>query len=292
MKQGIASYLKHGGGRALWLVGLLLCAPQALAGAWTQPRGQGYYKLEGRFLRAGQLYGPGGEKFDIPTLGDYVLSLYGEYGTTRRVTLVVYLPILERITLNEVVSRQTGSTLAGGDVESGFADPEVGLRVGLVQGGPTVVSAGVSLGIPAGNDQQGSGLLTGDGEFNQLLSLQAGHSFSRLPLYVSGEVGLNSRTGGFSDEFRYAAEVGYTLGRRLTLIGRVRGVDSLENGDDAVTGGTSGLFANNQEYLIYGSEIAFMFSDSFGISAKGEEIIRGRNIVAAPAYSIGLFLKH
>jgi len=51
------------------------------------------------------------------------------------------------------------------------------VRVGLLRGGSTVISAGLKSGLPLGDDAQENGLLTGDGEFNQILSLQLGQSF-------------------------------------------------------------------------------------------------------------------
>ena len=59
------------------------------------------------------------------------------------------------------------------------------------------------LGLPIGDDTQTNGLLTGDGELNQLLALEAGHSFYPRPIYFTGEMGVNNRMNGYSDEFHY-----------------------------------------------------------------------------------------
>ena len=268
----------------------LLGSSPAIAGAWTQEKRHGYYKLEGRALVADELYTPVGTRIDIPTLGDYTTSLYGEYGLGRRVTLLGYAPF-KRLTLDELESSQTGQTISAGDSETGVGDWDLGVRIGLVQNRPFVLSLGVTLGLPLGNEDQQSGLLTGDGEFNQLVSVQAGVGFRRTPLYLSGLIGLNNRTGGYSDEFHYAGEIGFRFSRAFSAALRARGVESRQNGDDAFSGGGSGLFANNQEYLVYGPELTWHFNDSFGISAAYEAITRGRNVLSAPAYSLGLFLK-
>jgi hypothetical protein len=135
------------------------------------------------------------------------------------------------------------------------------------------------------------GLYIGDGEFNQLLKLQLGISFYPLPIYFSGEAGFNNRSNGYSDEFHYLAEVGYIFKNKLLLVFRTRGVESLKNENDPTVGDSFGLFANNQRYLTYGPEISYWFYPAFGISAGVEGATRGENVLSAPAFSFGIFLK-
>lgn len=165
------------------------------------------------------------------------------------------------------------------------------MRLGLLRGGPTVISAGFKFGLPIGDNTQANGLLTGDGEFNQILSLQLGHSFYPAPIYFTSEAGVNNRTNGYSDEFRYEAEVGYTFGKRLTVNFKINGVESFQNGDDEVKGGMGGLFANNQEYLAYGSGMFYNFYKNIGVNARAAFASRGQNVLARPQFFFGVFLK-
>ena len=268
----------------------LLIVPQANAGPWPQKRSHGYYKLGFGFVQANRFYELGGNLIDIPTLSDYTVSFYGEYGFSDRITGIAYLPLMQRITLNRQVGRITGAEIFPGAENTGVADADVGVRVGLLQKGNTVVSTTLMLGIPLGDDQHENGLFTGDGEFNQHLSLGVGHSFYPTPAYIAVEAGYNNRTQGFSDEFRFNAEAGYTIQQKLTLIGRLRGLESLDNGDDSVMGGMGGLSANNQSYLTFGFEAAYSFTNRLGISVSVEGATRGQNILSAPAYSTGLYL--
>jgi len=267
---------------------LALASSPVYAGAWVQPRGRGYYKLESRVVRADTLYTREGDRVAIPTVGEYTISLYAEYGLSGRVTGLAYVPG-KRLTLNAVESRSSGSPLADGDSTGGLADLDVGIRLAIRKDRPTVVSAGLLLGLPTGDEERDSGLLTGDGEFNQALSLQAGRSFYPRPLYVSGEAGFNHRTEGYSDELRYLVEVGGTIRDRLTLSFRVRAVESLENGDAPVGG--SGLYANDQEYVAYGPELHWRWRGRFGVTATVEGATAARNVLAAPAYALGVYWK-
>ncbi|MGH7457398.1 MAG: hypothetical protein ACRENG_38975, partial [bacterium] len=220
----------------LLLAGLMLASESVYAGAWTQKRGKGYYELKFQMIRANRFYEPDGRIIDIPTLAEYTTGIYGEYGLNDWLTITGDFPFYKRITLNRQIGTRTGFVFFPGDLVSGISDAEVGVRLGLLRGGPTVISAGLKLGLPIGDNTQENGLLTGDGEFNQMLSLQLGHSFYPKPLYFTGEAGVNNRTNGYSDEFRYEAEIGYTIGNNFTLTFKVNGVESFHNGDDAVQG--------------------------------------------------------
>ena len=263
---------------------------QAAAGAWTQKQGHGFYKLSLRVVRADQFYEPGGNRISIPTLGEYTTIFYGEYGLNDWLTLVANAHLFKRITLNKQVGEPSGFVFFNGDSKSGVADSEIGVRLGLIRGGSFVLSTEILLGLPVGDNNQSNGLFTGDGEFNQLVKLQFGHSFYPKPLYLIGEVGFNNRTRGFSDEFHYGLELGYTL-KKLLLSFKLRGVESLENGDAAVLGGVGGLFANNQRYLAFGPEINYLLNETLGLSLSVDGAARGENVLSAAAYTIGVFLK-
>ena len=261
------------------------------AGGWTQPRGHGFYKLSEQLVRATSFYELNGNQLAIPTLSTYTTSVYGEYGLTDRLTLIGYMPFVQRITLNKQVGSVNNFVFFPGDAKTGIADSDVGLRIGLLSAGGTVLSTQIMFGLPLGDDRQINGLYTGDGEFNQSISLQVGQSLYPLPAYLTGEVGINHRLKGFSEEFRYAFEAGGTIGNRLTIALHLRGVESLKNGNNALTGGTGGLAGNNIRFLSYGPEISYLVKPKVGISFGVLGAARGRNILSAPSYSFGFFIK-
>ncbi len=281
--------------RICCVLGLGLCltwlAEPAHADGWPQKKGQGYYRVGFNWVRAGQFYEVNGNRIDIPTLSDYTVSFYGEYGINDRITGIVYVPFMQRITLNKQVGEPSGVVFFEGDAITGVADIDVGLRIGLLKAGNTVLSAGLLLGLPVGNTDQANGLFTGDGEFNQRIALELGHSFYPAPAYVVASAGFNNRTQGFSDELHYKLEAGYSFSEKWTAITRIRGVSSFENGDEGITGGTGGLYGNNQRYLAYGAELAYAFTSALGFSLTLEGATLGRNVLSAPAVNVGIFLK-
>lgn len=273
------------------LLDLIIMTNNVDAGAWTQKRGRGYYELKFYFINANRFYEPDGRIIAIPTLGEYTTSFYGEYGLNEWLTLTGDLPFYKRITLNRQFGNRTGFVFFPGDSVSGISDGEFGVRIGLLRKGPTVISAGFKFGLPLGDNEQVNGLLTGDGEFNQILALQLGHSFYPRPLYFTGEIGFNNRTKGYSDEFRYEAEFGYSLTRALTMNFKINGVESFRNGDDNVRGGMGGLFANNQRFLAYGPGVFYQVYKNFGVNARTAFATRGQNVLARPQFFFGVFLK-
>ena len=130
----------------------------------------------------------------------------------------------------------------------------------------TVVSLQVMAGLPLGDSftEQEVGLFTGDGEFNQLFSLQVGHSLWPTPGYLKAEIGFNNRESDFSDELRYALEAGFMVGERIGVSGWIRGVKALGTGDEWTL--------NDQQYVSFGPELNFYITSNAGITAGVTEV--------------------
>lgn len=276
----------------LWLAVLVgVMIPSVSSQAWTHDRGGGYIRLGAQALRADHFYDPGGQRIPITTVGDYVVSLYGEYGITTALTAVVYAPFFERVTLNSVVDPRTGTAIVEGDAVNGIADATVGVRYGLLREGPLVASLGLHLGLPLGDDSQVNGLVTGDGEFNQHAVLALGYSFYPRTVYLQASTGFNHRTRGFSDEVTYSLEGGATVVDRIGLMVRARGVESLKNGRDEPLGGPVGLYANDVRYLAVGGEVTYTLPSGVGVALGAETALFGQNTLSAPVFSLGVFLQ-
>lgn len=257
------------------LAGVLLQSGAAFAGGWTHPRGKGYFKLNEQVIRSGSYFRPSGRKIDITDQSRYTTSLYGEFGLVDRLTLVGYIPFYQRISEDR----------PGSDAKTGTGDWELGARIGLLTNRATVVSIQVMAGLPLGDSytDQEVGLFTGDGEFNQLFSLQVGHSLWPTPGYLKAEIGFNYRESGFSDELRYAFEAGFMVGERIGVSGWIRGVKALGIEDEWTR--------NDQQYVSIGPEINFYITANAGITAGVTKYTGAHNVLDAPAWDIGLFMR-
>jgi hypothetical protein len=278
--------------KRLIIVFLILFNFPALAGGgWVQPKNKGYFKLNQYAMYANTYFAPSGDLLDITTTGFYSTSLYAEHGITSRLTGIIYAPVFVRSTLNRQETA-AGELVQPGDHLNSIGDVDVTVKYGLITDKSWVMSAALTLGLPLGENSGGSTRLlqTGDGEFNQLVTLELSHSLKNNPLYFSLLTGFNNRTNQFSDEFRYGAEIGVGLDRLYALI-RFYGIKSLFNGADSPPV-ANGLFANNVEYLSVTPEIGYKIGKNWGVAASVGGAFFAKNILAAPGYSFGIYLQY
>jgi len=265
-------------------------------GPWPQQKGIGYYKLSQWWLNFDRHYTDSGLIDPNVTTGIYNTFFYGEYGITDRLTGVVNAPLFSRNFTNNLISGTTGETIVKGDALNSIGDIDLGVKYGLTKPGSAFpVAASITFGLPTGKSvggEQGN-LQTGDGEFNQIFQIDAGKGFKigkNINSYMSAYVGINNRTNGFSEEFRYGIEYGAGLfDQKLWLIARLNGIESFKNGDTAETVNSTSIFANNTEFSSYGVEAAFYVTKQVGFSASFASAFRGEIIAAAPSYSVGVF---
>lgn len=274
----------------------LTLTPLQAGGPWPQPKGKAYLKLSEWWLSYDKHYTSSGKTDPNVTSGVYNTTLYGEYGLTDRLTIVANMPIVSRSVMNNLLSRTTGEVIAKGDAITGPGDADLGLRFALNKAGSSYpFAASLTLGLPIGNAKGGEAgnLQTGDGEFNQLLQLHLGHSFQlgETAAYWSVSAGVNNRTEGFSDEFRFGLEAGINfLNNKFWAIGRLNGAKSFLNGETAANTTNTSIFANNAEFISPGLELNYYVSQQFGVSAGIAGAVSGKLIAAAPTYSVGVFL--
>ncbi|MEZ4933631.1 MAG: hypothetical protein R2788_16105 [Saprospiraceae bacterium] len=276
---------------------VLFTANVFAGGGWPQPKGWGYFKLSQWWLISDQHYTDVGQIDPNTTNGLFNTSLYAEYGFTNRLTGVAYIPFFSRAYFNNTVSGTTGEVQIPGEAINSFGDTDLGLKYALTLNKPVALSATLTFGLPLGNDNGGmaGALQTGDGEFNQLLQIDAGSGFQlgKISAYANVYAGLNNRTNGFSDEFRYGIEGGVTFAKnRFTAIGRLYGIKSFKNGDlPAERSNSTSVFANNSEHLTFSPELAYNINDKWGVSATYGIALSGSLIFASPSYSFGVFYK-
>ncbi len=269
-------------------------SPVLLAGGgWPQPKGHVYFKLYQWWVISDQHFTDNGELDPNLTIGIFNTTFYGEYGFTDRLTGIVNFPFFSRAYCNNQISFTKGETLIEGQAYNNIGDSEISLKYGLITDRAIVLSAQVTLGFPLGgdaNDELGI-LQTGDGEFNQMLLLHGSPGFKvgETSGFATLTAGYNNRTQGFSDEFRYGAELGFNLGN-FTPIVRFRGIESTFNGDGDINNNEGAtFFANNVEYLIFEPELNYNLNENFGLSVGVGTALYGRLIFANPSFNAGVF---
>lgn len=262
-------------------------------GPWPQLKGKGYFKLSEWWTIFDQHYTDTGLIDPNTTSGVFNTFLYGEYGLSDNLTVVANVPIFSRSTINNLRSRTSNEVLVEGDAINSIGDIDLGVKYGFnKESFPIAISA--TFGIPSGIASGGkeNNLQTGDGEFNQMIQLDAGKSFKlgQTKLYATAFVGFNNRTQGFSEEFRYGAELGANLVEdKIWLVSKLNASESFKNGFTAETTTSTSIFANNSEFTSLGLELNVNLGKNFGFSAGFASAIRGEIIAAAASYNVGVY---
>jgi hypothetical protein len=266
-------------------------------GGWPQKKGKGYYKLYEWWIVANQHYTDVGLIDPNVTTGIFNTTFYGEYGLTDRLTLIANAPLFSRSIVNNQVSVTTGETIMPGDAINGMGDVDIAVKYGLTNPGSRVALSGTLLfGLPLGIAEGGinQNLQTGDGEFNQLIQVDAGTSVfysESVSVYANLYTGYNNRTNQFSDEIRYGGEIGVGLFKeRFWLTGRWNGLTSIKNGTLASNINSTSIFANNSEFQSLSVGASIYVNDQLGFAADYATAVSGRIILARPSYSFGVFL--
>lgn len=280
----------------LTIIAILVLSTANAGGPWVQKKGIGYFKLSEWWIVFDGHYTDAGNVDPNVTTGIFNTSIYAEYGLTDRFTGTLYFPFLSRTYMNNQVSATTGALISEGDAINTLGDADLGIKYSITKPGARFpLAASLVLGLPLGTTDGGrmNNLQTGDGEFNQMLQLDFGTGFNltnKINAYTSVYSAFNNRTNDFSDEYRYGIEAGLGFfNRRLWLIGRLNGVESLKNGATAETVTSTSIFANNTEFTSWAFEVAYYFGKRWGASYSYASAFRGEIIAARPSHSFGIF---
>jgi hypothetical protein len=267
----------------------------AHAGPWPKCKGEIYLKLSQWWVIYDEYYD---QEKNIESLARTRsignTSIYAEYGISKRFTAILYFPFFSKATLFELKDKNSSTIIKEGDAISSIGDTDIALLYGLIMNKPVVLSASLSFGLPFGinSGEDGGSLQTGDGEFNQMLKLEAGSTakIGKFYPYMIMFMGVNNRTQNFSDELHYGTEAGVTMGI-ITFIMRVYGVKSFFNGstNESVFQEIPGV--NNTEFLNIAPEFNINFSEKAGISFTYFKALSGRFYFRNPSCSLGIFVK-
>lgn len=273
---------------------LFLFSSQQSHAQWTKNKGEGYYKVSFWSLNYDQHFNQEGHIVDNPDRSFFNTNIYAEYGLSNTWNLKAYIPFFSKATTNVSIGTIADQNTSEESLNS-IGDIDLGVTYGILNKNSWALSASLSLGIPTGDNADGlaSSLQTGDGEFNQLLQVNLGKTFSIFGLNSYGKVymGFNQRTRNFSDEFKTGLELGSALiDNSLWLIIRSDINESFQNGSRSNANAEGNIFANNIEYISLGAEAAYYITNTFGISLAYTSALRGRIIAANPVLSGGLFL--
>lgn len=196
----------------------------AAQSAWTQKKGDFFAKAYVNYGRSDQFFTLAGSELETSNFTQITYGLYGEYGITDRLTLLVNGPVLKSQSFE-----RTETVTAIGDLP-------IGVKYGILQKKfPLAVSFVADIPIAKANNfaqnLDGLGVINlpaGDGEWNFLTTLAVSQAFQtfKLPTYLSLYTTYNYRTEfegvDLNDQIQIGIEGGIQLFDRFWLNASIR----------------------------------------------------------------------
>ena len=268
---------------------LILASSLAASAARTDPwlPAPGDYDASFRFEHGSgsKFFADDGEKQDNP-FGILVESRsfesVNELGWKRWMSATLALPL-------QSVSIRTRFPEAN-DTQTGLSDLDAGVRIKLLGGGRSAMSATLDWRIPLGYDRQPIAAL-GDGLHHVTGGLELGTSFPAMNAFLQGgasyggrfDVRVNPKKATRhvqGDVIGTFADLGVWLGNSLLLAGRYQG--AMRSADEA------GVEANA---YVAGPDVTFRVDDHMDVFAGARFPIAGRNSRVFSTYYAGFALK-
>jgi hypothetical protein len=262
---------------------------------WVKERGTGYYKVGGWSLLAQEHFTDQGKVDPNATRGLFISSFFGQYGLSNSINLIAYVPFFVKNYQFAQVSMTNGKEYEPRQEFNSFGDVNLGIEFQFKRPTAWAFSGTLTIGIPSGRASGGSdgSYQTGDGEFNQLLQLNLGKSYTigSQDFYFKTYLGFNNRTQGFSDEAHLYTETGTQLFQsKILILSRLHWIRPLYNGTLNASNANGAIFANNIESFVVGGEVAWFIQSNWGLSLGLTTPFFGKVIYNASSFSGGVFL--
>lgn len=262
--------------------------PANAQSGWTKGRGELFTKVSYLHFGADNYYNLSGRSMKTARFSQQALGLYGEYGVTDRLTILMDWPFVK------TQGFQTTENVWG------TGDLKIGAKYALSKKIPISISVIPDLPLAQGNKFAQNkmnafeqiNLPTGDGEFNLYTVLAISTSLHPIPVYFNFYGGYNFRTkyesSDLSDQLIEGLEVGYNPVQKIWVKSGVRLQQTLSN-ENAVVSFVRG--EGTEFTSIYGG-IFYQLNENWGIDLNYFGYLnqpqKPRNIYTGSVFSIGI----
>ena len=272
----------------LFLVVIFTCQSYySNAQEWPLPKGAYFFRLSERWIVSDKHFDSNGQKqSNIVEHGYYSTIIRAEYGLGDRLSASLHFPVI-----NYAYTILPSSQVRQSILNTGDAD--IGLKYSLSAQRHTAICASLILGLPLGYNEN-EALSTGDGEFNQLLRLDASQKYMLFKSngWISIYSGFNHRSHDYADEFLYGLATGVDVSRdKLALVLRLQGIQALGETENAKHVNPLSLFSNLREYFSISPEFIYHFDPAWGVMIGATYLMSGKNTFANTSFEVGLHYK-
>ena len=241
-----------------------------MAGAWTQPAGEGLIIVSVDYSEADSGFGPDGQGVPARDFRKTELRSYVEYGLTDWATAIVQ---------PEWRDKETGP--GQGERVRGLGRVDAGLRVRLWNGEGGVVSVQGAARMPGAADS----LAPADGgdtewEADGRLLYGRGFVLRGYNAFTDVQLGYRKRFGGPADEVRLDLTGGVTLTPTVLALFQSFNTLSIGTPDAPLT--------TTREHKVAAS-LVYHLTDDWSVQAGGIVTVAGENVLAQRGVSLGLW---
>ncbi len=271
---------------------LTLCSLPVISEAqspWTRSKAGFYAQAAWHFI-------PAYESLFSPILADYPLDreitegtfqLYGEYGVSRKTTLVASLPFRFLKAGRFLENFATPETKSG--AWNGLGNISLGVRRAILEGNLRLTGS-LRIDAPIDHYDDATGLSTGYNAWTVLPMLSTGMGLRRGYWYAYAGYGL--RTNDYSHFLDIGAEAGVRF-KKVWFIGFSEWMHSLENGAVELPfhNRLTGLYVNDQGWLSVGLKSVVEINRFWGLVLSAAGAADGQWVPKRPGFSAGTYFK-
>ncbi|HNP08017.1 MAG TPA: hypothetical protein PKN99_10335, partial [Cyclobacteriaceae bacterium] len=257
---------------------------------WVAEKGKGYAQLGYTTIGPySDLFLSDGSSYSLTReVSDQTIQLYGEYGVGPSTSILAVLPIKLLETGSQIVNAAPIPNAAGSF--STIGNIQMAVRHNFVNDKVTL-SGQMTLEVGSAGYDEATGLRGGLDATSFIPSISIGKGFTNFYFYAG--IGSAFRTNDYSSDFRFGAEAGYQVLKRIYIIGVLDIVENFENGNavETINQLQSGLYLNNQSYFAYGIKGIIGFNDSIGLTGAFYGAGSGNLVAKSPSLNVGFYFK-
>jgi hypothetical protein len=259
---------------------------------WARNKAGFYVQTGYNFIPSyATLFGTDGEDIVLDRkVSERQIQLYGEYGVTKKNTLILALPFV----FNERGASNPASPFHFAQEDSGrisgLGNVSMALRHQFLHG-KIALAGTLRVGFPAGKAYKPLvDLRTGYGALTIQPMVSIGKGFRKTYGFLYG--GYGYRSNHYSHFLNFGAEAGLHRGK-FWLIGFSELVYSLENGSRVIPAldVLTGLYSNDQGWLSVGTKAIWEINRFLGISVSGAGAVWAQHVPKSPGIGAAIFFK-
>lgn len=271
------------------LFSLFLVQKTTAQSPWTKKKGEAYVQLTFSTIPNYSDIFSDNTYITSREITDNTIQLYGEYGISDDLTLLVNIP-LKSIRTGGAIENSTLPLSIDKTSKTSFGNIQIGVKHKICEG-KFIFSGQLSIEANTSSFDASSGISTGYDAWTFTPTISLGKGYSNY--YFQAFTGVDFRTNSYSSNFKLGGEFGLTSIKKTTLIAYLDIVKSFKDGNVILPTSSieTALYINNQEYSAFGLKGLYEFTNNYGISLGVGGAVSATNVAKQLALSVGFFYK-